>query len=111
MAGLSLLSSNQYDPIVPFFAFHAHRTAHFHEPFISTVHIVVVIYSTIQVKVGLISEPNFVYPIWKTIHSFSYSVAHFRASLLVCVSELATCGDFVRKPSQILPQHTLDTCY
>ena len=61
-----------------------------------------VIYSTIQVKMGLISKPNFVCPILKTIQLFCYSVAHFSAFLLVYVRELVARGYFVRKLSQVL---------
>ena len=79
-----------------------HKSSHlwaFQAPFIdlfrcliSPVHIVVVINCTIQVKIGLFSKPNFVYPILKTVHSFCYSVAHFSTSLLVCVRKLVACG-------------------
>ena len=46
-------------------------------------------------KMGLISEPNSVYPILNTLHLFCYSIAHFSTSLLVCVRELVACGYFV----------------
>ena len=52
---------------------------------------------------GLISKPNFVYPILKTIHSFCYSVAHLSAFLLVGLRELVAFRYFVRELSQVLP--------